>query len=184
MDRRSVYGIASGAFSLVHFAATLFIVIVVPLKLYSVSGASSSSGILGGSSRCALDISKNSPATATSGTSFCTVLVWFVIAACVVYSLASLVTSYIPLPALVSTVILVGTDVVLAFAWFVMFVLIVQHSNAASAAGVGAKGSRQGVATAAAVAGLAVICSGAIRVYALIVERRQKDNFRATAEPI
>jgi hypothetical protein len=174
MARRGKLGVASTVLFVIYFAATLFIALVVPLKLRVFSN--------GSTTKCLLDSSET--ALIDFGASFCSVLVWFVVGTSVMYTLASLVTGCLPMPLFLSRSILLLNDVVLACAWFVMFVLIVQKSNAATAAGIGAKSVRSSVALAAVLAALAIALDAAILVYSIVAERRQKTRSEPAPEAI
>jgi hypothetical protein len=174
MARPSKFGVASTVLGLIHFAATIFIVIVVPLKLRVAAS--------GSTTKCLLDQSKTT--WMGSGVSFCNVLVWFVVAVCAIYSLVSIATGCLPVSPLIATSIMLFTDAVLACSWFVMFVLIVQRSNAATAAGIGAKQFRSLVALAAALASVAMALDAAILVYSIAAEKRQKRRFESAPDVI
>jgi hypothetical protein len=169
MGKASKYFILSNALHLLHTAAAIYIIVVVPWKLYhakvSVNANNPSQGV-NFSAKCLLDPGTSSKVW--SGERFCVAITAFAVLALLFSSVISLLKcccGCITGNAFkLSHFITIVGDVALAVMWGILFSTLLPRTNAAKAAGYPQQRLREGTVIAVAVAAISMILDVLVNV--------------------
>jgi hypothetical protein len=173
MGKASKYFIVSNALHLLHTAAAIYIIVVVPWKLYNVKlslNASNPSNAVAFSSKCLLDPGTTSKVW--SGERFCVAITAFAVVALLFSSVISLLKcccGCITGNAFkLSHFITIVGDVVLAVMWGILFSTLLPRANAAKNAGYPRQGLREGTVIAVAVAAISMILDVFVNIIGIV----------------